>query len=137
MPRKAKTRTGEPGQAIREIPGQYYGAGVEQQELQAAMPTPASRQPVSSAPAPAAQPEAAPVDLMAIAKQMQGGPGMLRQPSARPNEPVTAGLSRGPGPGPEVLQMNREPRFVQTMQDLSNTLGDPYFADLARRVSRR
>lgn len=34
-------------------------------------------------------------------------PGGLLGPTQRPNEPVTAGLPTGPGPGPEVLSANQ------------------------------
>jgi hypothetical protein len=37
---------------------------------------------------------------------------MLSAPSMRPGEPVTAGLSAGPGAGPEVL--NIDPREAET-----------------------
>lgn len=34
---------------------------------------------------------------------MPGSLGALNAPSQRPNEPLTAGLNTGPGPGPEAL----------------------------------
>lgn len=37
---------------------------------------------------------------------LQGVPG-LTDPSKRPNEPVTAGLPMGEGPGPEALREQR------------------------------
>jgi hypothetical protein len=48
------------------------------------------------------------VDAQAALAAAQGynpaGPGLL-DPTQRPNEPVTAGLSSGPGTGPEALNM--------------------------------
>lgn len=37
---------------------------------------------------------------------------MLLDPTQRPGEPITAGISTGPGPGPEVL----DPRVDETRQ---------------------
>lgn len=39
---------------------------------------------------------------------------MLTDPTQRPDEPITAGLSTGPGPGPEVLGL--DPRPMETVQ---------------------
>jgi len=43
-----------------------------------------------------------------------GGKGILTGPTQAPNEPVTAGIARGPGPGPEAL--------IPTPNDLSSTI---------------
>lgn len=72
-------------------------------------------------------------DLMAIAKQMAGTAGLLDQTS-RPNEPVTAGLLSGPGPGPEVLQMRTGSPGRRVLEDLTRWTGDPYFARLAEGI---
>lgn len=37
---------------------------------------------------------------------------MLLEPTQRPGEPLTAGISTGPGPGPEIL----DPRLDETRQ---------------------
>ena len=37
---------------------------------------------------------------------------MLTDPTQRPNEPITAGLPSGPGPGPEAI----DPRLAETAQ---------------------
>jgi hypothetical protein len=42
-------------------------------------------------------------------------------PTARPNEPVTAGIPRGPGPGPEVLTNNPQ-RANQSVANLLQQL---------------
>lgn len=60
-------------QPVTAAPSQEYGSRVAQERAQAVVPLPATP----------------PVPLMA--------------PSQRAQEPVTAGLPMGPGPGPEVL----------------------------------
>lgn len=40
----------------------------------------------------------------------------LNDPTARPNEPVTAGLMNGPGPGPEVMGFTPTSPIVQKVQ---------------------
>lgn len=84
--------------------GQPYGTGVQQSKALAAAP-------LSSGPPspPMRQPSA----------QVPGGlkPGQipsLSDPTARPDEPVTAGLPLGAGPGPEALGM-----LPQAPEDLS------------------
>lgn len=39
---------------------------------------------------------------------------MLSDPTMRPDEPITAGLSSGPGPGPEAL--NLDPRTAENLR---------------------
>lgn len=75
-------------QPVKTAPGQVYGAQAAQARAQQAVPLPTS--PPAQAPAP--QPMPTPPD-----------PGMLHAPTARPGEPVTAGLPIGAGPGPEAL----------------------------------
>ncbi len=53
---------------------------------------------------------------------------MLSSPTARPQEPITAGLSTGPGPGPEALA-GFDPR-VQETQRMKQKWG-PYLKPLA------
>lgn len=43
-------------------------------------------------------------------------------PTAYPNEPVTAGLPSGPGPGPEVLSPLGQGAFQPTVGGLLQTL---------------
>ena len=82
---------------IARIPGQTYGAETAQAALQRV--TPMGGTPVATAPGssgPGAAPAPAPTGP---------APGSLPflHPTNRPSEPVTAGLPRGPGPGPEAL----------------------------------
>lgn len=158
MPRKAKrTITNKPAQAVSPVPGQMYGAGVEQMQMQRSMPAPNLRSassPGSSAgpavspaarmpgepPQPVLQPEPAPSEAerfqrtLSAAQQMQGQMGTLRRPTNRPDEPVTAGLPTGPGGGPEMLQMRQMNPTAETLRRLSAVTGDSYFAELARRA---
>lgn len=79
---------------IAVAPSQTYGDGVAQAAAQQAIPVPTASptHPPASAPGQAPPPQMAPPD-----------PGLLTQPTTRPNEPVTAGLPIGPGPGPASL----------------------------------
>jgi hypothetical protein len=75
---------------VQAASGQAYGARKQQEDAQRAIP-------MASAPGmsqPAMSPEQIP---------------SLTDPTTRPNEPVTAGLPVGPGPGPEALGGALEP----------------------------
>lgn len=77
-------------------------------------------------------------DILAAAQAMPppSGPG-LSAPTMRPNEPVTAGLPSGPGPGPEVLNMAPAPpdALTQTLQAAAQATGSGLLANLAAQVS--
>lgn len=45
--------------------------------------------------------------ILAAAQAHSFQPVQINAPTERPQEPVTAGLSRGPGPGPEALGLRR------------------------------
>jgi hypothetical protein len=72
---------------IRTATGQTYGQAGAQQAAQRAVPM-----------APPSATPLAPPSSSAVP---------LNAPTARPNEPVTAGLSSGPGPGPEALMQTQ------------------------------
>ena len=106
MPRNGQggRRQGAPGKAypnrtdmnqnrqpVTVASGQPYGARQEQVAAQRALPLPAAP-PVPAPPPPA--PGALP-----------GGRGPFTRPTEYPDEPLTAGMSIGPGPGPEALAM--------------------------------
>lgn len=145
MPRRRRTQSGAPAQKMGSVPGQRYGEGVAQQEMQAQLPAPDNRVMAARPSAPAAGPPveqqepAAPMmslqDIIQRASMagMEGG-GMLGMPTQRPDEPITAGLSSGPGPGPEALgpalSVSTQGRFLR---ELSQRTGNPYFARLADR----
>lgn len=84
---------------ISTVPGQGYGDAAAQQVAQRAIPlagTPtAAPAPGGGAAPPIGQPPAA-------AQGPYPGELPFTGPTQRPNEPVTAGLNRGPGPGTEA-----------------------------------
>jgi hypothetical protein len=60
-------------------------------------------------------------------------------PSQRPNEPVTAGLPSGPGPGPEILGINQPGRMsalAQTLQAVAQASGSGMMANLAAQAAQ-
>jgi hypothetical protein len=65
--------------------------------------------------------------------------GVLNQPTARPNEPVTAGLPIGPGPGPEALQMpSRQQQMTQSqIATAAQITGNPVLIRMAREAQSR
>jgi hypothetical protein len=90
---------GQP-EPITTVPGQPYGAAAEQRAAQRAVPIQGTQTPdvpnlkeptVNSAQQP--QPQAGPF----------AGELPWTGPTQRPNEPVTAGLPTGAGPGPEAM----------------------------------
>jgi hypothetical protein len=144
MPRARKTLTGAPARPNVPIAGQTYGAGVDQQQLEASMPTPA-RQAAAPNPQPQPQPQQQqapqqqPYDhqaALAAASQLSDQTGLLKGDTNRPNEPITAGLTRGPGPGPEALGMTRGSPTGDLFRRLSAATGDPFFADLAAKAQQ-
>lgn len=62
----------------------------------------------------------------------------LGGPSMRPNEPSTAGLSSGPGPGPEALAGRGAPmKASQFWRTLYEQTGDEEYARLAEQAISR
>lgn len=144
MPRVRKTQTGAPAQPLASIPGQMYGAGVEQQRLQQQMPAPqvqpATLQPAVARQAPpqaavSAAPARQQMDVMQAAAAMRDRTGLLHPDTARPLEPVTTGLTQGPGAGPEVLTGPKSSPLGDTLRMLSDVLGDQYFRSLAQKAN--
>jgi len=154
MPRSGRggARQGTPGQAygnrtdlnaslpIQTVPNQGYGVAAAQQAAQRAIPMGA--QPVPGAAAPVAQgqgpiPQPAQPQPTTITGQLpptQMYPGELKfgHPTEAPEEPITAGLPFGDGPGPEVLHtfapqigeslamMARQPNAPASLIDLAS-----------------
>lgn len=85
-------------QGAKRLPNAAYGEQRDFQAQQAAAPM------AKSAQAPRFNPMANVVPLT--------------QPTQRPNEPVTAGVDIGPGPGSEMLGLNKSPVDSQ-LEDLS------------------
>ena len=131
MPRKRKTQSGAPAQAPEAIRGGDYGQGVAREQIAETMPSVDARAQTNQVvnqidPTPVATPN--PVDMLA------GAPLGLLSGSRRPNEPVTAGMNRGPGAGPEMLG-GYGPRtpLRRTLEQLAQTTGDPMFARLIEK----
>ena len=112
-------------------PGETYGKGQELEQLAAS--------------APAAGPsQMDPAMLQELAnagaRQMDPGPpgGLLPQPSARPNEPITAGMPMGAGPGPEAIPQMRmaQNKTVAQLSQAAQMTGNPRLAEMARRAQR-
>lgn len=87
-PGKAYSNRTDLNQPVQVASGQPYGARQEQVAAQKAVPLPAAP-PVPASPPPGPAP---------------GSFGAFDRPTERPNEPITAGMAMGPGPGPEVLR---------------------------------
>ncbi len=79
-------------------------------------------------PVPGAGP---PPDLQAMLGQAPIG---LLAGSQLPNQPVTAGLSSGPGVGPEGFAGQSRTPLARTLNQLAERTGDPVFARLARKA---
>ena len=75
-----------------DLPSAYYGEGVETAAIKSGAPL---------ATTPDVRPSKAPV------VPAQGPVTELFAPTQRPNEPITAGIARGAGPGPETLMMQK------------------------------
>ena len=136
MPRKRQTLSGADAQSIESVEGQRYGEGVEQQQMQQAMPAPnlsvaptTTGGPMVEAPMPTADPAA-------IQQFLQSHkPELLSQGTQLPDQHVMSGLSTGPGAGPEALAMSPEKTpLARTLRQLSQDTGNPLFARLAQRV---
>ncbi len=54
----------------------------------------------------------------------------LTGPTLNPNEPIQAGLSSGPGPGPSAITPDT-PRAAGLLQQLAISSGNPAMAELA------
>jgi hypothetical protein len=118
MPRSGRggKRQGTNGQAYKNrsdltqaptaAPGQVYGASAQQLAAQKTAPLPKQAPP--AAPAPAGSAPAGPTPAGAAPSVQPGGLGAITAPTDKPNEPLTAGLASGPGPGPEALGQNTE-----------------------------
>lgn len=143
MPRgkQKRTKTGEPAQSNRAFEGQGYGDGVAQEALQRTMPS-VNRQAAgvpSAASAGSPQPTGGPVAPQPapadIASMLQQAPVGLLAGTQLPGQPVTAGLSSGPGVGPEGLSnLRAQTPLRRTLEQLSRATGDPLFQQLLERA---
>lgn len=89
-------QSGRATQPARYISGLPYGEGQATMEQQTGAPM-------------AGRAEVGPMEM----------PVPLAAPSARPDEPITAGIDLGPGPGSEaVMTPNRTPSLMETIRSL-------------------
>jgi hypothetical protein len=75
-----------------DLPSAYYGEGVETAAIKSGAPL-------------ATTPDVRPSQAPAVPAQEPVTP--LFAPTQRPDEPITAGIDRGPGAGSEALMMNK------------------------------
>lgn len=125
MPRRKQYQTPQAPNA------QAYGMRGDQIQAQQAMPLP-NLNPSTGGMGPGGAP--AP-DLTQMAAAFDPGITPLTAPTERSNEPVTAGLSRGMGPGPEVLRApSMRQRVADTLAGMAAESGDDTLLDLSLRV---
>ena len=121
-----------PFQKIRELPDAAYGEAKEFNELQ--KQSPLANTPQQTTPAPSAGPQPNPMPLSSVIP--------LGAPTQRPDEPVTAGVATGPGPGPEVLgqAMTARTAQYQSARDLLGSIAatsdNPDLQALAANIKR-
>lgn len=130
-------RQGAPGQAypnrtdlnqnrqpVQAAAGQPYGQRGAQEAAQRAIPLPAAP-PVQASPPPGPAP---------------GSFGAFNRPTEYPNEPLTAGLPIGPGPGPEVLggaPITNDDQLVAKLRGLYAAVPSSDIAALLDAAERR
>lgn len=142
MPRgkKKQTLTGERAQKVESVVGQRYGEGKAQQQMQRAMPAPqreevtasGGRRPEPSAPVGAVR--SAP-DPAVIQEFLRANNPNLLAGSQKPDQPITAGMSTGPGPGPEALGTRAATTPAgRFMRRLAQDSGDERWLLLAQRA---
>lgn len=126
MPRARKT------QAQQIAPGETYGEGKQLAEMQAAQPLPDNR-----AQTEADMMQSALNDAGSIPEQFPPG-GFLNQPTSRPNEPVTAGLDIGAGPGSEIMGMpsRRQNQVQQQLATAAQITNNPTIQKMAQNARR-
>ena len=74
---------------------------------------------------------------MAAAVAYESGITQLAAGTDRPHEPVTAGLTTGPGPGPEVFnQTGQAQRAADTLTMMARVTGDQRYAEMAQDILR-
>jgi hypothetical protein len=147
MPRKAKRKTlsGVPGAPPTPPVDVPYGEGERALESQRRTPVPDYSATAAEGAPPAGAGSAVPgapaggLEMALQAAQGMAPPtNLLTAPTARPNEPLTAGLPIGPGPGPEVLASgDRTVRTLRMLADVTADAGFSQLAELAARQQRR
>lgn len=98
-----------------DLPSEYYGEGVETSAIKSGASLASTRGVADNVGGrPAGAPAVSPVTE-------------LFAPTTRPDEPITAGIDRGAGPGAEALGLNQ----IRSSEKLSDTLAKmiPYDTD--------
>lgn len=90
--------------------------------------------PISNGPDPAMLQQLRMASALQAAQRMRP-PTSLYAPTQRPGEPITAGMSLGPGPGPEVTRTGD--RVARTYRLIADITGDPKFSQLADLAAAR
>lgn len=129
-------------QAPQAPNSQSYGQKNDQLQAQREMPLPQVDNKIPSGgaaavspPAPSGGAPAPQLDIMQLAREYDPGITPLNAPTNRPGEPVTAGMSLGPGPGPEIFQApGRQARAAETLQMMARISGDDFFLQMAERI---
>ena len=119
-----------PGQGVYAPSGGPYGQRQRLEQAQQVRPVPAMRQSPPAAPAPGGASQATPGQIPTLAQ-------ILARPTIRPDEPPTAGLRGGPGPGPEILPTDLRPQTPSVsalLQQAAATTGIPALQELAQRA---
>lgn len=117
----SKRTDGGPAQALRDLPDAKYGENSQFQALQEGASLSAS---------PSPQGQGQPLDMGSLPPNPAAGQVTpLSSPTARPNEPVTAGAALGAGPGPSALGGQPAQIASQDMGKISQSL--PLFEMMA------
>lgn len=112
---------GGPAQALKDLPDAHYGENSQFQQLQ---------QGASLSASPSPQGQTQPFDVGSLPPNpLAGQVTPLSAPTARPNEPVTAGAALGPGPDTSALGQQPAQVEAQTVSKVSQSM--PYFEMLA------
>jgi hypothetical protein len=139
VPRSARRTSQKPA------PNLPYGQGEQQAQNLKVVPMPSTRyeedpgalpaapQPQGQTQAPSRQQSMAEAMMAAQAFRFPNGGAGLLQGTQRPGEPVTHGLSVGPGAGPDILR-NPTGTSATLFEQLAIATGDPWFRELARKA---
>ena len=125
--RLARRTDGGPSQTTVPMSGMAYGENADYNDMQSSAPL-------------AATPS---VSNTRARKTSPTGPSVaatpLFAPTARPDEPVTAGAPFGPGEGPTVMNRPRPngPRLTDTLAKLLQVTNDPQIVALDGVAERR
>jgi hypothetical protein len=121
-----RTDLNTPKPKMATFTGQTYGEGAAQQRRQRAVK-----------PGPSPQPRAP-----ALPAALPGAAGAFNRPTEQPNQPITAGMRGGPGPGPEALAPvgitpGSRDDLILTVRAIASRYPNPALLDLLQSLERR